>query len=76
MNRSVYSVRKVTVDKVFIVDENTGMLSVTNDAEHVCAELFEKFGPKHFLYRDTDGRWDELIHTAGIFDSFRPGEAP
>lgn len=79
MRRSVYFVVKVTPEKVFIVDANTGHLSVTNDAEAVCEELFGIHGQKRFIYRDSEGQWDELAHDEGIFTDFMPykdGELP
>lgn len=47
-------------DKVFVVDLDDGM-SVTNDAEAVYAEVTAEHPGKRFIYRDTMGRWDEIV---------------
>jgi len=67
--RSTYSVRNASTEKVFIVDHD-GPLSVTNDAEAVCAELNEEYPGRRIIYRDTDGNWDELVHENGRFIKF------
>ena len=58
---------------VCIVDSDQGM-SVTNAAEAVIAELFKAgvvpaAGP--VVYRDTDGRWDQLVVDGGKFAGFK-----
>lgn len=69
-----FGVERVTPEKVFIVDASasTGMKSVTNDAENVCKQLYNFYGQKRFIYQDTEGQWDELVHTAGKFERFSP----
>jgi len=59
-----------TDDKVFIVDNNSGQMSVTNDAEAVVAYVNACHPGKRIIYRDTMGFWDELKHTNGRFDDF------
>ena len=56
---------------IFIVDNDQG-LSVTNDAENVCRKLLALTGRsnKRIIYRDTDGRWDELVHSGFEFSHF------
>lgn len=75
LNRAVYEVVKVAPDCVWIEDcsrdSQLAVKSVTNDAEHVCEELFARYGQRRFLYRDTDGNWDELVHEAGKFTEFK-----
>lgn len=51
-------------------------ISVTNDAEAVVAELWERGVLKEGLrlyYYDSDGRLDELCHSGGVFTGFAPG---
>ncbi len=58
-----------------IGDLDDGGMSVTNDAEAVVAyltELQRLTAGKHLIYRDTEGRWDELSHDgAGKFLGFK-----
>jgi len=72
MNRSDYEVVEVTPTMVKIVDLDRGNKSVTNDAENVTRELFTSHGNKRFIYRDSDGYWDELLHQNGRFTRFSP----
>lgn len=76
MRHAHYSVVKVTDDTVWIADDNDGSLSVTNDAESVCRELHAFYGDRRFVYRDTDGKWDELLHEQGVFKDFAPAKPP
>ncbi len=66
-----YHVIKSTFEAVWIVDDE-GVLSVTNDAERVVAELFRTWGARRIFYRDTDGDWDELQHEGAKFTGFAP----
>ncbi len=68
---------------VLVVDQDQGM-SVTNDAEHVIADLSRArvLAGRRVLYRDTDKHWDEMLVAAdGAFAGFAligamsPGEA-
>jgi hypothetical protein len=72
MKRSNYSISRVTEDRVFIIDENDGALSVTNDAENVVRELNGAYPGKRIIYRDSMLQWDELIHRDGEFVDFAP----
>jgi hypothetical protein len=73
MRRSVsWSVYALTADTVFIVDDDLGGRSVTNAAEQVCRDCFATFGNRAIVYRDTMGRWDRLVHAAGLFVGFAP----
>ena len=51
-------------------------MSITNDAENVVAYLHAEGvidGKTRLIYRDTEGRWDELMHDGhGHFIDFRP----
>lgn len=79
MMRSVcWSLRALTDSTVFIVDDDAGGMSVTNAAELVCEQCFEQFGDRRIVYRDTESRWDELVHDHGHFLRFWPyhGEVP
>lgn len=60
---------------VWIVDDyndHQPTMSVTNDAEAVCAELHAQWPNHRIIYRDTEGKWDELLHKAGAFTGFAP----
>lgn len=69
--RADFHIENVTDDTVFIVDLDSGSVSVTNDAENVTRYLYERFGNRRFVYLDTMGNWDELEHRNGIFTGFR-----
>ncbi len=59
---------------VIIRDKNTGRRSVTNDAESVVKDLYDRgilqAGQRLFYY-DSDGRLDEIGHLCGEFTGFR-----
>src|SRR5688572_21397681 len=65
-NRSHYDVVFYDDGAVWIVDrfdtpeayDYVKALSVTNDADGVCAELALHYGGRQIYYRDTEGRWD------------------
>lgn len=67
-----WSVHALTADVVFIVDDDSGGMSVTNAAESVCRQCFAAFGNRAIVYRDSMGRWDRLVHAAGRFIGFAP----
>jgi hypothetical protein len=56
---------------VLVVDQDRGP-SVTNDAENVIDDLSraQVLAGRRVLYRDTDGRWDELLVRDGAFAGF------
>ena len=56
---------------VWIIDLNR-VKSVTNDAEAVCFVLNQKYPGFRIIYRDTMGKWDELVHEDGKFIRFAP----
>jgi hypothetical protein len=59
---SLYDIVKIENDRVFIIDLNLpNTRSVTNDAEKVWKEIQTMFPNKRLIYRDTMGRWDEII---------------
>ena len=75
MRLAKYRVEHVGIEVVAISDQCDGTtLSVTNDAESVVAELNRTLdlGDRRLIYRDTDGRWDELVHERGAFVGFSP----
>lgn len=79
MSRSSYSEWAVTQGIAFITDNcRPGSKSVTNDAERVVQECLGIYGERRIVYRDSDGRWDELLHTGIQFRGFAPftGEIP
>lgn len=69
-------VREATNTAVFIVDlaRTCGTMSVTNDAESVVKIVASEYGNRRIFYRDTCGRWDELVHDNGRFLRFAPGD--
>ena len=70
--RAHYSVRCETEETIWIVDLDDGGMSVTNDAESVVAQVVKEYGDKRIIYRDSDGRWDELRHINGVFIGYAP----
>ena len=69
--RCKYRVVKFNDTMVWIEDQN-GALSVTNDAEAVCAALYSIYGHARIVYRDSMRNWDELRHDSGRFLGFAP----
>ena len=70
---AIYKIAKVTPTKVFIIDQDKpGCLSVTNDAEAVVKAVYQRYPGRIIIYRDTMGRWDEMIHAYGVFIDFTP----
>jgi len=63
----------ITDDKIYIHDiGHMYKLSVTNDAENVVYKIVNKYGDKRIIYRDSDGRWDELLHDGDQFTGYAP----
>lgn len=59
---------------VAVIDRDEGM-SVTNDVENVVRALahYGHLGSgDRLIYRDTMGRWDEILHRGAEFIGFRP----
>lgn len=76
MINSKFTIRCVNADAIFITDDccsNEPYMSVTNDAGQVTRYLYDKFGDKRIFYRDSTGRWDELVHEDGAFTRYSPG---
>jgi|GEM_PF-1642782 len=72
--RADYFVIGLNHDFVGIADANRGGRSITNDAERVVTELLatrQLLPHQRLLYRDTLGRWDELVHDGHRFTAFR-----
>jgi hypothetical protein len=77
--RARYDIIESTKDYVAISDtgDHTMHTTVTNDAEAVVDDLAHRLMengvplPKHIIYLDTDGTWDELLHEGGKFVGFR-----
>ncbi len=60
---------------VIIDDDEPGRRSVTNSATEVLAELDERLnglGSRRVFYRDTIGRFDEMLHENGRFVRIAP----
>jgi hypothetical protein len=56
---------------VDLYDERWPTKSVTNDAEYVVRLAVSSQGDYPIVYRDTEGRWDELRHNGVHFTCFR-----
>lgn len=65
-----YTIRKVTDQIVYIIDNDDGM-SVTNMAERVVEEINKTHPNRRIVYKDTEGHWDELLHRNGVFEGFK-----
>jgi hypothetical protein len=68
---------KVIAGVLCVVDaDEEGARSVTNDAEHVVAELHALglLPPgRRLIYRDSTGQWDEMqVREGGLFVGFAP----
>ena len=50
---------------VFLVDLDRGGRSVTNAAEQVWADVMAQHPGARVVYRDSTGRWDEIVADAG-----------
>lgn len=64
---------RLTNQVVLVEDWNDGAMSVTNDAERVVGYLNEigaLTNERRVIYRDSEGRWDELKHERGEFIGF------
>lgn len=64
----MYIIHATHNNVLFLIDDNTGR-SITNSADYITS-LFRQFD--RIIYRDTSGRWDELLHEAGSFKGFAP----
>mgnify|MGYP003345672186 CR=1 FL=1 len=82
--RSTFTWERVLDDVIAVHDMDDGMVqivsvSVTNDAERVVRFLSQQPGglreSDHLVYRDTQGRWDILLHQSGKFVNFAHGGA-
>lgn len=73
--RSRFTILGTKAGKMFIVDDNTGKCSVTNDAENVVRYMNGLVPGVRIFYCDSEGDWGELIHDDGRFLNFGPGEA-
>jgi hypothetical protein len=67
-----YSIVRVDSEKktVFLIDEDQGNRSVTNDAEYVVKEIHAQFPHHRIYYRDSQGDWGSLLHIDGKFTKF------
>lgn len=78
INRAMYSARLEDTEEgqiILVTDlysDTLCVMTVTNDAEAVVREVVHSFGDFPIAYRDSDGRWDMLLHTEGTFTNFAP----
>jgi len=61
LRKCEYRVLKHSDGIVFIEDTKKGM-SLTNDAERVCQEVNKDYPNCRIIYKDTIGRWDEIVY--------------
>jgi hypothetical protein len=62
-------------DVLIIVDRNLGGRAVTNDVDEIIPELAAEGLPIDQLlivYRDSTGRWDQILTNRGQFEGFAP----
>lgn len=65
--------------RVMVLVDLQGPKTITNDAELIVADLVRAKllrDTDKLIYRDSDGRWDEISHVLGRFDGFCPLNAP
>lgn len=67
-----YEIVEVRGGVVYLVDLDRCGPSVTNSAELVVARVAHRYPGHEIVYRDTTGRWDEMVHHEGAFAGFRP----
>jgi hypothetical protein len=69
-----FSMDTVTDEYVLLRDSNApGTRTLTNSAEQVVALMHAQFPGRRVYYYDTEGRLDEMKHSAGVFEGFAPG---
>jgi hypothetical protein len=59
---------------VYLVDQDSGGMSVTNDAEAVVEEVAATYGAFRIFYLDTVGDVSELVHDGPRFIDYKPGD--
>lgn len=64
MPHADYDIVRVEKDRIFIVDLDLGNKSVTNDAERVYFDLQSQWPNRRVIYRDSMGRWYEIVNAA------------
>jgi hypothetical protein len=70
--RATFAVYRTAADFIAVIDQDAGV-SITNDAAAVVTYLLAEYGSdRRFFYRDTMGRWDELLHDGHRFTDFAP----
>ena len=73
MNVSLYDVAEINIpDGYVLVRDIDGPVSVTNDAKRVVQRLHEVLPGFRYLYIDSDGNRDELLHVGPTFTGFAP----
>ena len=73
--RSTYTLDFATApsgQKFALVRDLDQGASVTNDAENVVPAVLARQPVDRIIYRDTDQRWDELLHDGRQFLGFAP----
>ena len=62
-------------DRIFLTDlyaDWNGYASVSEAAEEVSRHCHADYGSKRVIYRNTSGRWYELVHENGAFKGLAP----
>lgn len=65
MSRADYQIVAISGGIVFLVDLDRGGRSVTNAAEQVRSDVMAQHPGARVVYRDSMGRWDEILADAG-----------
>lgn len=56
---------------IWVEDLGGPFMSVTNNAEGVVQDVVKKYGDHPIVYKDSEGKWDQLQHKGGVFSRFR-----
>lgn len=66
---------EVVAGVLVIFDRDAGSLSVTNDVERVIEKEADRRGeklPRLVIYRDSEGRYDQIRHRNGVYGGIAP----
>jgi hypothetical protein len=58
---------------LLVITDLNGARSVTNDVDNVLLDCLTAYGldlPSIVIYRDSQGRWDRILHIDGAFRGF------
>ena len=77
MEKSNFVIVQETDEYMYIVDISLHFDTITNTVKSVLSQLYAHhiLGNKRLIYRDSDGRIDEIKHNNGVFINFAPGHS-